>query len=102
MKVAGVPTSTRPDLAPARIQELRMIEHDAARTWWNPMRRLPVDDAYTAWFSAHSRCTEALRKWNAAAPGERAVAYRVYLAALNVEEAAAGRLEGLHPRTAAA
>jgi len=37
-----------------------MTAHDAARTWWLRSRRRPVDDAYTAWFGAHSRCTQLL------------------------------------------
>ena len=77
-----------------------MTTSDAVRTWLRS-RRLPVDDAYTAWFSAHSRCTQALRAWWSAAPRARAAAYRVYLAELVIEEAAAGELERLHVRAAA-
>ena len=65
-------------------------------------RRLPVDDAYTEWFGAHSRCSRALRAWNAAAPRARAAAYREYIVELQIEEAAAHRLEQLHPGAAAA
>jgi hypothetical protein len=79
-----------------------MTAHDAARTWWLPSRRLPVDDAYTAWFNAHSRCTQALRAWTDAAPAARAAAYRVYLLELALEEAAANSLEQSQPRVAAA
>jgi hypothetical protein len=79
-----------------------MTARDAARTWWLPSRRPPVDDAYTAWFNAQSRCTHALRAWNAAVPAARAAAYRVYLAELALEEAAARILEQLHPPVAAA
>lgn len=79
-----------------------MTAYDAARSWWLRSRRLPVDDAYTAWFNAHSRCTQALRAWNTAAPGARRAAYRAYLAELALEEAAARRLEQLHPGVAAA
>jgi hypothetical protein len=54
---------------------------------------LPVDDAYTAWFNAHSRSGEALRAWLEAAPAARPVAYQAYLAELALEEAAAAELE---------
>lgn len=77
-----------------------MTAPDAARTWFRS-RRHPVDDAYTAWFNAHSRCTQALRAWRVAAPKTRAAAYRAYLAELELEEAAAGELERLHVRVAA-
>jgi hypothetical protein len=77
-----------------------MTAHDAARTWWLPSRRLPIDDAYTAWFNAHSRCTQALRAWNAAAPEARAAAYRAYQAELAIEEEAACELEHLNLRAA--
>jgi hypothetical protein len=73
-----------------------MTTHDAAQTWWVHSRRLPVDDAYTTWFNAHSRCTVALREWNKAAPKARADAYRAYVAELALEEAAAIRLQELH------
>jgi hypothetical protein len=79
-----------------------MTAHDAARTWWVNSRRHPVDDAYTAWFNAHSRCTVALRVWNDAAPRARATAYRAYLSELALEEAAAMRLHELHVQVAAA
>ena len=78
-----------------------MTGHDAARTWWLHARRRPVDDAYTTWFAAFSRCTHALRTWSTAAPARRAAAYRAYLAELELEEAAAGRLEQLHAQAAA-
>lgn len=78
-----------------------MTPRNAARTWLRS-RRLPVDDAYTAWFNAHSRCTQALRAWRAATPRRRATAYRAYLAELELEEAAAGELERLHLRAVAA
>jgi hypothetical protein len=55
-----------------------------------------VDDAYTAWFGAHSRCAQALRTWKAAAPAARAAAHRAYLAELDLEEAAARELERMH------
>jgi hypothetical protein len=58
-------------------------------------RRLPVDDAYTIWLDAHSRCDQALRAWNAAGPAARRYAYRKYLAELQREEEAARRLEQL-------
>jgi hypothetical protein len=79
-----------------------MTAHHAARTWWRRSRRRPVDDAYTAWFNAHSRCTPALRAWYAATPRARAVACRAYLAELALDEAAAGKLQKLHVRTAGA
>jgi uncharacterized protein YciW len=78
-----------------------MTAHDAAKTWWVHSRRNPVDDAYTAWFNAHSRCTVALRAWNEAAPRARAATYRDYLAELALEEAAASRLHELHLDVAA-
>jgi hypothetical protein len=56
-------------------------------------RRLPVDDAYTTWFNAHSRCGEALQAWLDAAPAARQDAYRAYLAELEREESAAAELE---------
>jgi len=65
-------------------------------TMWVHSRRRPVDDAYTLWFNAHSRCTQALRAWNLAAPARRAAAYRDYLAELELEEVAAFELERLH------
>jgi hypothetical protein len=77
-----------------------MTARDAARTWFRSPR-LPVDDAYTAWYNAHSRCTQALRAWRAAAAGARAGAYHAYLMELRLEEAAAGELERLHLQTAA-
>jgi hypothetical protein len=78
-----------------------MTAHDAARTWWHHARRRPVDDAYTTWFNAFSRCTHALRAWSTAAPARRAAAYRAYLAELELEEAAACRLQQLHAHAAA-
>jgi uncharacterized protein YciW len=77
-----------------------MNGHDAARTWWHHARRRPVDDAYTLWFNAHSRCTHALRAWSTAAPARRAAAYRAYLDELELEEEAAGMLERLHVQAA--
>jgi hypothetical protein len=78
-----------------------MSLREASRRWLRP-RRLPVDDAYTAWFNAHSRCTQALRAWNAAAGAARAAAYRAYVWELTLEEAAAAELERLNaPRLAA-
>ncbi len=65
--------------------------------WRIPWRRPPVDDAYTRWLGAHSRCTEALAAWRAASTGARAAAYRAYLAALELEELAAAELERLNP-----
>jgi hypothetical protein len=54
---------------------------------------LPVDDAYTAWLNANSRCGEALQAWLDATPAARPSAYRAYLAELELEEAAAAELE---------
>ena len=70
-----------------------MIGRNAFRRRWFNSRRLPVDDAYTAWFNAHSRSGEALRAWLDAAPSARPDAYRDYLAELELEEAAAAELE---------
>jgi hypothetical protein len=79
-----------------------MTEYDSVLTRWRSPRRLPVDDAYTDWFNAQSRCTHALRQWNTARPPARPAAYRAYLDELLLEEAAATRLEQLHSRPAAA
>jgi hypothetical protein len=67
-----------------------------------PPRRHPVDDAYTAWLSAHARCTEALRAWNRATSADRAIAYRVYRARLEREERAATALQRVQQLPAAA
>jgi hypothetical protein len=64
-----------------------------ARGGWLKSQRLPVDDAYTAWFNAHSRCGEALQAWLDAAPEVRPRAYRTYRVELELEEAAAAELE---------
>ncbi len=65
--------------------------------------RLPVDDAYTAWFNANSRCGHALAVWRgAAARGARAAAYDAYLIELELEEIAALELKQLHALPAAA
>jgi hypothetical protein len=53
----------------------------------------PVDDVYTAWFNANSRCGEALRAWREASPAARRDAYRAYRVELELEEAAAAALE---------
>lgn len=79
-----------------------MTAFDGPRMFRLPSRRLPVDDAYTAWFNAHSRCTHALRAWNTAAEEDRATAYRDYVAELTLEEEAASALEELHRRATAA
>jgi hypothetical protein len=63
------------------------------RGGWPKSQRLPVDDAYTAWFNAHSRCGEALQAWLDAAPAARPRAYRAYRVELELEEAAAAELE---------
>jgi hypothetical protein len=68
------------------------------RTW----RRPPVDDAYTEWLDAHTRCSEALAAWRRAEPRARGAAYRAYLAALEQEERAAVELERLQPPPVAA
>jgi len=67
------------------------FDREDESVWW------PVDDAYAAWFGAHSRCTQALRAWTTAAPGTRATAYRAYLAELELEEKAAAELERFAP-----
>jgi hypothetical protein len=67
-----------------------------------PSRRLTADDAYTAWFNAHSHGTHTLRAWNTAAKEDRAAAYRDYVADLALEEEAARALEELHRRATAA
>lgn len=72
-----------------------------SQTWRLGRRRPPVDDAYTAWFNAHSRCADALAAWRAAPRRARAVAYRKYLAELYREELAAAELERLQPPVAA-
>ena len=69
------------------------ILHDASHRWWHTSQRLPVDDVYTAWFNANSRCGEALRAWREATPAARPDAYRAYLAELELEAAAAAELE---------
>jgi anti-sigma factor RsiW len=73
-----------------------------SQIWRLPRRRPPVDDAYTAWLDAHSRCAEALAAWRKAATGARAAAHRRYLAALEREELAAAELERLNPPRVAA
>ena len=70
-----------------------MTVHKAFRARWFNSRRLPVDEAYTAWFNANSRSGEALRAWLEAAPAARPDAYCAYLAELELEEAAAAELE---------
>jgi len=52
-----------------------------------------VDDVYCAWFTAESESEVALRLWFNATPAGRDLAYRVYVAALDREEAAARDLE---------
>jgi hypothetical protein len=61
-----------------------MTSQDTAGTWCWRACRLPVDDDYTEWFNAHSRCTQALRASNAAS------------------KAAAPRRQQLHVRRVAA
>lgn len=50
------------------------------------------DDAYLAWFSAECESERALRAWIAETGRNASNAYRVYLAALDREEAAARAL----------
>src|SRR4051812_18009952 len=57
--------------------------------------RLRADDAYSAWSNAQRRCTDALRAWHAAQPADRAMAYDIYVAALDYEEVAAAGLASL-------
>lgn len=71
------------------------------RSWTRPTRP-PVDDAYSAWFNAQSRCAHALDVWRSAPRAGRADAYDVYLAALDLEEATARELERLHVNLRAA
>jgi hypothetical protein len=75
---------------------------DGSRTPWRSPPRRPVDDAYSAWWNANSRCALALRLWQAAAPGARGAAYREYVIELAHEEVAADQLAGLHAMRAAA
>ena len=75
---------------------------NTSHTRWLDSRRLPVDDAYTAWFNANSRCGQALRAWREAAPAARPDAYLTYLAELGLEEAAAAELERLQAAPLAA
>ena len=79
-----------------------MALFDASHSRWHSARRPPVDDAYTAWFNANSRCGQALRAWRDAAPETRPEAYRAYLAELALEEAAAAELERLQSTPMAA
>jgi hypothetical protein len=60
---------------------------------WFTSRRLPVDDADTAWFATNSRSGAALRAWLEAGPAARPAAYRACLAELQLEESAAAELE---------
>jgi hypothetical protein len=69
---------------------------------WPPWRRRPVDNAYTDWLDAQSRCTEALAAWSAAEPEARGAAYSAYLSALEQEERAAAELERRQPPPLAA
>jgi len=64
-----------------------------SRSCWPNTQRLPVDDVYTAWFDANSRCGEAFRVWLEAAPAARPDAYRAYQVELELEAAAAAELE---------
>jgi hypothetical protein len=73
-----------------------MSLREASRAWRRRRRPRPVDDAYTTWFNAYSRCTQALRAWNAATGAARAAAYRAYVRELTLEEAAAAELERLN------
>jgi hypothetical protein len=69
--------------------------------WRLRRRRPPVDDAYTEWLGAHTRCAQALATWRAAPRGARAAAYRAYLRELEREELAAAELARLQPPVAA-
>ena len=94
----------------AHAMALASIERDSCRMsslntslrLWTRPGRPPVDDAYTAWFNAQSRCAQALRAWRSAPRTERAEAYGAYLAALDVEEATARELERQHNNVRAA
>jgi hypothetical protein len=37
-----------------------MAARKTSQIWRLPWRRPPVDDAYTEWLDAHSRCAKAL------------------------------------------
>jgi hypothetical protein len=63
---------------------------NASHSWWP---NSPVDDVYTTWFNANSRCGEALRAWREAAPAARPEAHRAYQLELELEAAAAAELE---------
>ena len=65
-------------------------------------RRSDADDAYSAWFNAHQRCSAALHAWSAAPNARRAGAYGAYLIELAFEEMAAEALERLHQQRLAA
>jgi hypothetical protein len=54
-----------------------------------------VDDAYLAWFTAESECERVLHAWFEATGAGREIAYCVYRAALDREEAAARDLQRL-------
>ncbi|MBV9606311.1 MAG: hypothetical protein JO027_14440 [Solirubrobacterales bacterium] len=54
-----------------------------------------IDDAYLTWFSAESECESALQAWFQATGERREMAYAVYRAALDREEASARDLERL-------
>jgi hypothetical protein len=55
-----------------------------------PQRMEPVKaDPYEAWRTAACLSARALRRWNRAAPSNRALAHTVYRAALDAEDAAA-------------
>jgi len=72
---------------------IALIGIAVVRECWRRSLRMPVDDAYTAWFNANSRSGVALRAWLQAAPAARPDAYRAYVAELEREEAAAAELE---------
>ena len=61
-----------------------------------PLRRSAADEAYSAWFNAQQRCTEALRAWNAARGTDRESAYCAYVIELEIEGMAAEELSRHH------
>ena len=79
----------------AVVADLRLLRVRPPHSGGDPQRarRMHVDDVYTAWFNANSRCGEALRAWREAKPAARPAAYRAYQLELELEAAAAAELE---------
>ncbi len=72
--------------------------HTSGMIWLAP-GRASVDDAYSAWFNAQARCGRALEAWRTAPRHERADRHRVYVAELDIEDAAARELARACTRT---